>query len=281
MLVTTPFHLNKLIAQVVDEQKKTYFDLTESVEITDFIRKNLPHGRFVSQCGLAPGMVSIIANNLASKLDKVDSVKIMVGALSVNPTNHLKYYLTWSPEGLINEYVHPCKARIDHELVDVQPLSLQEDVIHNGDHLQAATTSGGIGSLAETLQAREVIYKTLRWPGHWDYMRFLKDDLGLKDNFANYVQLFRSHVPQTVQDEVRILITATGWRDEKYLAETYEKIIPCTDHHTAIQISTGTGVMNVINLWYQDKLPNRSGLILQEELDYDLIWKGQFNYAYR
>ena len=92
-----------------------YFDLTEDVESTRTVRR-LAEGAataFVPQCGLAPGFVSIVANHLASRFDPLRDLIMRVGALPLYPTNALGYNLTWSTEGLINEYLNPCEAIVD------------------------------------------------------------------------------------------------------------------------------------------------------------------------
>uniref|UniRef100_UPI001952BB00 saccharopine dehydrogenase family protein n=1 Tax=Stenotrophomonas maltophilia TaxID=40324 RepID=UPI001952BB00 len=65
---------------------------------------------FIPQCGLAPGAVSIIAADIARRFDRLDSVKLRVGALPRFPANALGYSLTWSTDGVINEYCEPCEA---------------------------------------------------------------------------------------------------------------------------------------------------------------------------
>ena len=65
---------------------------------------------FIPQCGLAPGFISIAAYDLAKKFEKLREVEMRVGALPVFPTNALKYNLTWSTDGLINEYCNPCES---------------------------------------------------------------------------------------------------------------------------------------------------------------------------
>ena len=72
-----------------------YFDLTESVDVTEYV-KTLNNAKFITQCGLAPGMVSIIANNIASEFSHVKSIQIRVGALPMNTNNHMGYYRTWN-----------------------------------------------------------------------------------------------------------------------------------------------------------------------------------------
>lgn len=281
VLASTPYFLNKKIAEICNSFGKDYFDLTESVEVTNFV-KTLTNARFVTQCGLAPGMVSIIANNLAKEFSSVENIEIRVGALPENSNNHMSYYRTWNTEGLINEYIHPCPAIKESKFVNLQPLTELESIMLNGANLEAATTSGGLGSLADSWlgKAKNVNYKTLRYPGHWQMMQFLKDDLGLVENFDTYVKLFNTHVPQTNRDYVFILINVTGYINGQYSIRQYSKIIDASNTVTAIQKTTAGGVMAVIDSWAHGALDNKIGWIKQEDLDYNSVWNSKYSNCY-
>ena len=77
-------------------------------------------------------------------------MKLRVGALPQHPNNVLKYSLTWSTEGLINEYGNPCQAIVDGRMIEVAPLEGLEEIEIDGTLYEAFNTSGGLGSLAET-----------------------------------------------------------------------------------------------------------------------------------
>jgi saccharopine dehydrogenase-like NADP-dependent oxidoreductase len=104
-----PFYLNVHVAEEARARAIHYFDLTEDVETTRAIAKLARGARsaFMPQCGLAPGFISIVANHLAASFDSLDTVRMRVGALPQYPTNALNYNLTWSTDGLINEYCNP------------------------------------------------------------------------------------------------------------------------------------------------------------------------------
>ena len=281
VLVCTPFSLNKQIAELCNKLGVDYFDLTESVEVTDYV-KTLNGARFITQCGLAPGMVSIIANHLARQFEEVSDIEIRVGALPENANNHMGYFKTWSTEGLINEYIHRCPALKNGAMVYLEPLADQENVTLNGLQLEAANTSGGIGSLCESYfgRADNVNYKTLRYPGHWNIMRFLKDDLGLKKNFNTYVKLFNENVPQTNKDCVMILIQVKGLINYQESVRQYDKIIK-SNENTAIQITTAGGVMAVIDSWAHGNLDHLHGWISQENLDYQKVMNSPYAACYK
>ena len=98
-----------------------------------------------------------------------------VGALPEFPSNALNYNLTWSTDGLINEYCNPCQAIHDGRLIDALPLDGLESFSLDGVHYEAFNTSGGLGTLCETLlgQVRELNYRTIRYRGHRELMAFL------------------------------------------------------------------------------------------------------------
>ncbi|HEY2068701.1 MAG TPA: saccharopine dehydrogenase NADP-binding domain-containing protein, partial [Rhizomicrobium sp.] len=121
VLMATPYHLTPIIAEGAKRAGAHYLDLTEDVESTRTIKKLATDGEkaFIPQCGLAPGFISIVAYDLAKKFDKLRDVQMRVGALPEFPHNALKYNLTWSTDGLINEYCNPCESVRDGRLVEV------------------------------------------------------------------------------------------------------------------------------------------------------------------
>ena len=107
--------------------------------------------RLFRNVDLAPGFISIIANDLMRHFPTLDTVKMRVGALPTNISNALQYSLTWSTDGLINEYGNLCQAIENGEKVDLLPLEGLEEIKIDGLTYEAFNTSGGIGSLVQTL----------------------------------------------------------------------------------------------------------------------------------
>ena len=134
-----PYHLAITAAEVALACGCHYFDLTEDVAATGAIKK-LAHGAktaFMPQCGLAPGFIGIVAHHLASGFQSVRDVKMRVGALPAFPTNALKYNLTWSVDGLINEYCHPCEAVHEGQTIAALPLEGLEHFSLDGTAYEA------------------------------------------------------------------------------------------------------------------------------------------------
>jgi len=153
VLSATPYNLTATVAEAAKKSGAHYLDLTEDVESTRLIRK-LADGAataFIPQCGLAPGFISIVAADLTKKFDKLREVQMRVGALPVFPTNALKYNLTWSTDGLINEYCNPCESIRDGHRGEVPALEELEEFALDGTEYEAFNTSGGLGTLCDTL----------------------------------------------------------------------------------------------------------------------------------
>ncbi|MGA2003157.1 MAG: saccharopine dehydrogenase C-terminal domain-containing protein [Terriglobales bacterium] len=133
-------------------------------------------------CGLSPGMASILGGELVCRLDgRADALKLYVGGLPENPKPPFHYQLVFSVEGLINEFVEPARILRKGKLTIIEPLTEPEEFHIDGfPALVAFQTSGGTSTMPETFEGRvgECFEKTLRYPGHYDMLCELKE-LGL------------------------------------------------------------------------------------------------------
>ena len=283
-----PYHLATRAAQAAKAAGCHYFDLTEDIAATREI-KRLAAGTstaFMPQCGLAPGFIGIVAHHLARSFDSLHDVKMRVGALPAFPTNALKYNLTWSVDGLINEYCHPCEAIHDGRAIEALPLEGLEHFSLDGTEYEAFNTSGGLGTLCETLQGqvRNLDYKTVRYPGHRDLMMMLLDDLQLKNDQQTLKDIMRRSMPATMQDLVLVFVTVSGMRDGSLLQEVFaRKIFAERDGaapRSAIQITTAAGVCAALDLFREGKLP-QAGFIRQEQVKLPDFLANRFGQAYQ
>jgi saccharopine dehydrogenase-like NADP-dependent oxidoreductase len=282
-----PFHCNPGVAKAARQHGLHYFDLTEDVEVTRAVRA-LAEGAstaFVPQCGLAPGFISIAANELIGHFDELRSVKLRVGALPQHPNNVLKYSLTWSTEGLINEYGNPCLAIADRRLIEAAPLEGLEEIEIDGTLYEAFNTSGGLGSLGETWGERcEVMnYKTIRYPGHCEQVRLLMNDLKLNQDRATLKRILENAVPQTLQDVVILYVAVCGRQDGELREENYvNKVYPqeiAGRLWSAIQVTTAAGVTAVVDLVLRH--PERyRGFVRQEQFRLPEILANRFGAWY-
>jgi saccharopine dehydrogenase-like NADP-dependent oxidoreductase len=256
VISSLPFYCNPVVATVARQHGLHYFDLTEDVEVTRAVRETAQGAdtAFVPQCGLAPGFISIAANELISHFDELRSIRMRVGALPQHPNNVLKYSLTWSTEGLINEYGNPCYAIADRRLIEAAPLEGLEEIEIDGTRYEAFNTSGGLGSLGETYGERceQMNYKTIRYPGHCEQMRLLMNDLKLNHDRATLKRILENAVPQTLQDVVIVYVAVSGrqegeLREENYVNKIYPQEI-LGRLWSAIQVTTAAGITAVVDL---------------------------------
>ncbi|MDZ4828841.1 MAG: saccharopine dehydrogenase NADP-binding domain-containing protein [Phycisphaerae bacterium] len=282
-----PFHCNPLIAERARAAKVHYLDLTEDVAVTKRVLE-LSHGAetaFAPQCGLAPGFITIVANHLIAPLTDVTDLRLRVGALPRFPDNQLKYNLTWSTEGLINEYCNPCEALMDGRMITVPPMEHLETLVIDGVEYEAFNTSGGLGTLADTLKGRvrNVNYKTIRYPGHNRLMRFLLDDLHMRDHRAELGQIFERALPTTYQDQIVIFVSATGQYRGRLTERTYAKTIfhklIDNENWSGIQITTAAGVCAVLDLLVQGVIAAK-GFVKMEQISYDDFIANRFGKYY-
>ena len=283
-----PYHLALTVATQAKVAGCHYFDLTEDVAATRGIMALAEGAKtaFMPQCGLAPGFIGIVAHHLSQKFSDLHEVKMRVGALPAFPTNSLKYNLTWSVDGLINEYCHPCEAIRDGNVIEVLPLEGMEHFSLDGTEYEAFNTSGGLGTLCDTLKGRvqTLDYKTVRYPGHGAIMKMLLQELGMQHDQETLKAILRKSIPLTMQDVVLVFVTVSGECDGKFMQEVFARKIFAdrseTNPMSAIQITTAAGICGAIDLFREGKLPQR-GFIKQEQVALPDLLANRFGSAYQ
>lgn len=278
-----PFNVNAMVASAAAAKGAHYLDLSEDLEGTRVVRELAGKSAcaMIPQCGLAPGFVSIVAFELARKFDKIERIQLRVGALPRYPSNALKYNLTWSTDGLINEYCNPCEAITGGEPVELQPLEGLESFSLDGIDYEAFNTSGGLGSLRETFAGKvdELNYRTIRYPGHRDIMKALLEDLKLRDRRELLKDILESALPHTGQDVVVIKASVSGLRNGCLEQETWANRIYHRNINgrpwSAIRLTTSAGACAALDLLAQGKLPGK-GLVRQEDIPFREFIRNRF-----
>ena len=193
----------------------------------------------VPDCGLAPGMVSVLAREGIEYLDRVESVKIRVGGLQQEPRPPLNYALIFSVEGLINEYIEPCVALREGKITIEDPLVGFEEITFPEPFgkLEAFNTSGGTSTLPHTYEGKvnELDYKTIRYPGHGHKMWCIMK-LGLMDGEELNIDgkkiaprrvfetLLEKNLPPSGKDVTLIRVMVEGWKGTEARNIEYETI---------------------------------------------------------
>jgi lysine 6-dehydrogenase len=210
----------------------------------------------VPDCGLAPGMVNILAQGGIDALDEVESVRIFVGGLPQNPKPPLNYQIVYSMEGVLDYYTTPVLVLEGGEVVEKDALSGIEsvDFPEPVGRLEAFLTAGGISSMPYRYRGEipSMTYKTLRYPGHADLMKAIRS-LGLLDTEPvdvggvevsprdAFISTVSPHLRGDGKDLVAMRVIVAGARDGAARTITYELVdrYDATTGVTAMMRTTG------------------------------------------
>src|SRR5579872_5672089 len=150
LICCLPYFLTYQAFEIAQQNNLHYFDLTEDISVSHKIREAVKKQTITTvvmpNCGLAPGWVGILAHDLISRFEQVESVQLRVGALPQYAHNVLHYAITWSVDGLINEYGNPCEAIEQGKRISLKPLEDVEELEIDGMLYEAFNTSGGLGN---------------------------------------------------------------------------------------------------------------------------------------
>ncbi|MCY7352741.1 MAG: saccharopine dehydrogenase NADP-binding domain-containing protein [Cytophagaceae bacterium] len=269
-----PYSLNLPIARLAHRLGKHYFDLTEDVPTTTAVRDMAATGSrgvLAPQCGLAPGFIGIVGAELASRFTRLRDIELRVGALPAHPNGQLGYSFTWSPAGVINEYINDCEVIHNGTRKWVPALEGLETINIEGQEFEAFSTSGGLGTMCETFEGRldTLNYKTIRYPGHGRLMRFLLYELILKDRRQLTEEILTAAKPPVQEDVVYVYAVVEGWKGERLEREEfYRAYHPRTidgQAWRAISWTTAASIVAVVEMVADGLLP-QSGFIKQEEI---------------
>lgn len=268
-----PYNLNLPVAQIAHQLGIHYFDLTEDVPTTEAIREmaKTAKGVMAPQCGLAPGLIGIVGSDLAKRFDRLRDIELRVGALPRYPNGLLGYSFTWSPAGVINEYINDCEVIANGQRKMVPALDGIEVINIEGQEFEAFSTSGGLGTLCETYEGKldTLNYKTIRYPGHCKLMRFLLYELILKDQRELTEKILTEAKPPVQDDVVYVYAVVEGWRNgelsrEEFYRAYHPRLIDGQSWR-AISWTTAGSIAAVVELVAAGKLPQQ-GFIKQEDI---------------
>ena len=275
VLSCLPYHLNKHVAKIAHALGIHYFDLTEDVPTTDIIQElaKTSKGVMAPQCGLAPGFVGIVAASQMQQFEKCRSIRMRVGALPQNPTGMMGYAFNWSPEGVVNEYLNDCEVIEGGEHKWVSAMEWLETVYVHGLELEAFTTSGGLGTMCETMLGKvdNLDYKTMRYPGHMRLMNFFFHELLMRERREEAGQILTNAKPPVDEDVVYVHVASEGEINgklaRKEFVRAYYPIDVGGSRSTAIAWTTSASVVSVISMVRDGALPQQ-GFIRQEEIPF-------------
>jgi saccharopine dehydrogenase-like NADP-dependent oxidoreductase len=289
LLDCLPGSLAPKMAQLAKDYKLHYANLTEYVAETNQIidlAKNASTG-FILQTGLAPGYIDVLANHLFQqfckdyKVDKVDSLSFKVGALTDHAIAPHYYGFTWSPVGVATEYIKDCIAIRNHKKTTVPALTERATIIINGIAYEEDLTSGGAADLPDALAGKvgSLDYKTLRHPGHYQWIDNIVKGLPKTDATIEQLQTAMQAIVPHIEDDQIIIYAAVEGKDSKGILrrrEVAKKISPLhVGKHTLRAIQTTTAVPLLQSIKYLLET-NSKGVILQSQLDTESFLNGDF-----
>lgn len=259
VISSLPYHQTEIIGKWCVDNGLRYCDLGGRVDVSENINtyaKEKARKPVFTDLGLAPGWVNILAEEGCRQLhNEVENVKMMVGGLpdySESVKNPLRYAVTWSVDGLINEYRDDCIILKDGEIIVVKGMDGLETI--EGDtfgKMEAFYTSGGASHSIYSMKKRGVkncSYKTIRYRGHGEIVKFLIRKCGLDDSTLN--KIFQQGCGVCEKDEVLIVAEVTGgdkkWRKEKRISSD--------ESFSAMQKATAFSISSVAALMAQGKL---------------------------
>jgi saccharopine dehydrogenase-like NADP-dependent oxidoreductase len=275
-----PYNLNLGVAEAAHDSGVHYFDLTEDIQTTHRVLElsaDNSNSVYAPQCGLAPGLIGIIGSSLTKNFEEIRSIELKVGALPRHPSGLLGYAFNWSAEGVVNEYLNDCEVLRSGHRQMVPAMTERERVVIGGIELEASLTSGGLGTMCETYEGRaqRLDYKTMRYPGHFELMRFFFDELGLRDRRELAGEILVNAKPPTDDDVVYLHAAVEGRREGLLFRQNYVRAYQPLEinGHTwrAISWTTAASAVAVVELVADGRLPQH-GFIKQEDIDFaDLL----------
>lgn len=275
LLDCTPGIFAAEMAAVALRQNMHYANLTENVPATKKIYKLARDAStgFALQTGLAPGFINQLGRFTADQYTKkhpghtIESIKMRVGALSQFASSPGFYAFIWNPMGVSTEYLNKSEIIDQFEKITTPSLSSREHIILNGIRYEADITSGGAADLPDHYEGkiRELNYKTLRYPGHFDYIDKLKQDLGQELSIESLLRRMRVDIPVHNQDRVLIYcaVSGVGKNSTSYEIIRHREIRPiqCDEIRlTAIQRATAASLAQTAILLLTNRF---SGLLTQ------------------
>jgi len=286
LLDCTPGRFATQMARVAFRAQAHYANLTEWVKATQDIlqlTKEAPSA-FALQTGLAPGFINLyslkLIQHFKSKYPNVkpQTVKMRVGALSRYASSPTYYAFTWSPEGVSAEYLNDSEVLHDFKCIRKPALSDREQLMIDGELFEADLTSGGSADLPQFFedQIQNLDYKSLRYPGHFDWAQELIRETPQIDA-ARLTSRFMERIPFHEEDRIIIYVSVSGVEDQKTVELVrHKEVLPLLKNQvylSAIQRTTAAALAQTAELLLTDQF---SGPLLQSDYPLDQFLNGSF-----
>lgn len=274
----------RLAARAVDANCH-YVNLTEYLDETQEIEKRFSDAStaLVLQTGLAPGFVNVLANRLYHRAIQCgiqpDSIKMRVGALPACASGPHYYGTTWSPIGVATEYLEPTEVLRNGTLQRQPSLSGRERIILDGEVFEEALTSGGAADLPRKFErrVRELDYKTLRYPGHYDWVDRVCAELP-EVTAESLSKVLATQVPEVTDDRVIVYAAVEGnAAGERKRLDRRVEVRPAVilgQKLSAIARATAASLVQVGLGLLDGSMCTRTGTVYQTDIDAEAFLTG-------
>jgi saccharopine dehydrogenase-like NADP-dependent oxidoreductase len=277
------------MARIALQYKMHYANLTEYVQETDEIinmAKDAETG-FVLQTGLAPGFINILAVKLYREfcenfgVTNVEHIGMRVGGLTMDAVSPHFYGFTWSPIGVTTEYVKPCIVVRDHKKQTRPPLTERESLVLHGVAYEADLTSGGAADIPDAFAsvARNIDYKTIRYPGHFAWVESIVTRIQSEHNLplALYREMGKT-VPMVENDVIIIYAFVSGFDKQNVLrrVEGHYRVMPKHINGKVLRAIQATTAAPLAEIAWQLLSGVWRGVVLQSQIDPVTFLSGPF-----
>jgi len=267
-----PYTYNLFLTKIAIDTNTHFFDLggnntivDQQKNLSDSAKKN--YVTIVPDCGLAPGLASVVVADIVDFLDSIEFVKIRVGGLPIDPKQPLNYQIVFSPNGLINEYVEDAIV-LDHgkivtkkSMTEIEKIKFPEPF----GELEAFNTSGGCSTMPYTYKNKinYLDYKTIRYPGHCE--RFIPLlDIRPREKLIEYL---RETLPYNKKDVVLMKVFSKGKKDDKIINLEYTMIDYYDEKNNITSMMRTTAYpVSITAQMIEKSLINKHGVFCSEEI---------------
>ncbi len=282
-----PYNFNYFLTKIAIETNTNFIDLggnndivEKQLKLSDLAEKN--NVTIIPDCGLAPGLVSIITKDIVEYMDEVDFVKIRVGGLPLKPVPPFNYQIVFSLNGLINEYTEDAIILDNKKIISKKSMTELEDISfpYPFGKMEAFLTSGGCSTLPYTFRyiIKYLDYKTIRYPGHCKIMKPLLDiGLGSEKEIKIdnkkiiprklLIKLLEEKIPSKGKDVVLLKIISEGKKNNKKIKLEYMMIDYFDEKNNITSMMRTTGYpVSIIAQMFDKNIIKENGVYTCEKI---------------
>ena len=282
-----PYIFNLELTKIAIDTKTHFLDLGGNNDIVNKQRQLFQHAKengvtIIPDCGLAPGLASVIVKDLFEQYDYIDSLRMRVGGLPINPKPPLSYQIVFSPYGLINEYVEDAIVVENGKIITKKSMTELEKIKFPKpfEEMEAFLTSGGCSTIPYTYRGKinQLDYKTVRYPGQCEKFKILLDigladdkEIDVSNNRINSKDFFASilfeNLPKNELDVVLLKVTGEVFKDGKNVFVEYIMVDRYDEKNniTSMMRTTGYPVSIIAQMIGDGKILKR-GVFCSEEI---------------